>query len=211
AGARRACAPATSDQQFEKAKQQAAFEQERLRREFSAFQQKLLAMAQRYEKSSKTEERDKALVLRQAIELAAKEGVDNQFNKLAAALTGSGITLGEIDAAIGQNEQLTKTLREMIAILLTDNQAPKLKQEQRRLQDLLKQLEKVIRDQKLERSRTESGRIDNAQLARGQAKVTEDTRKLANAMGKDGDARDPKNRGEGKGEGKNGQPQAEGK
>ena len=70
-------------------------------------------------------------MLRQAIELAAKEGVDNQFNKLVSTLTGSGITLGEIDAAIGQNEQLTKTLREMIAILLTDNQAAKLKEEQR--------------------------------------------------------------------------------
>src|SRR5438874_2153003 len=68
-----------ADQDLEKAKQQAAYEQERLRREFNAFQQKLLSMAQRYEKSAKTEEREKALVLRQAIEMAAKEGVDNQF------------------------------------------------------------------------------------------------------------------------------------
>src|SRR5207248_10409624 len=92
-------------------RQKAAFEQERLRREFSAFQQSLLTLAQRYEKSSKTEDREKALVLRQAIDLAAKEGIDNQFNKLVATLTASGISLQDINAAIGQNEQLTRTLR----------------------------------------------------------------------------------------------------
>src|SRR5262245_12024215 len=113
--------PDPGDQQLQKDKQQAAYDQERIRREFSAFQQKLLAMAQRYEKSSKQEEREKAVVLRQAIELAAKEGIDNQFNKLVVTLTSSGITVGEINSAIGQNETLTKALREMIAILLSDN------------------------------------------------------------------------------------------
>src|SRR3954451_17627790 len=136
-------------------RQKAAFEQERVRREFSAFQQSLLTLAQRYEKSSKAEDREKAVVLRQAIYLASKEGVDNQFNKLVAALTSSGISLQEINAAIGQNEQLTRTLREMIDILLTDTAPAKLKEEQRRLQVLLKKLDKVLREQKLERSKTE--------------------------------------------------------
>ena len=131
-------AAAPADQELQKAKQQAAFEQERLRRQFSAFQQSLLTLAQRYEKSGKAEEREKAIVLRQAIDLAGREGVDNQFNKLVATLTASGISLQDINAAIGQNQQLTKTLREMIAVLLTDNQTAKLKEEQRRLQDLLK-------------------------------------------------------------------------
>jgi hypothetical protein len=206
--------PDTTDQQLQKDRQQAAYDQERLRREFSAFQQKLLAMAQRYEKSAKPEEREKALVLRQAITLAEKEGVDNQFNKLVVTLTSSGITVGELNAAVGQNEMLTKALREMIAILLSDNQSAKLKEEQLRLQDLLKRLEKLIRDQKLERSKTESGRVEADQLARGQAKVTDDTRKLSKVMdgkdGKDGKGeRDTK--GEARGEGKNGKPQAEGR
>src|SRR5205823_14607531 len=154
---------------------QAAFEQERLRREFAAFEQSLLTLAQRYEKSSKPEDREKAQALRQAIDLAAREGVDNQFNKLVATLTASGISLQDINAAIGQNEQLTRTLREMIDILLTDNQTAKLKEEQRRLQDLLKKLDKILREQKVERSKTESGRQDGDQLAKSQGKVTEDT------------------------------------
>ncbi|HEY1380024.1 MAG TPA: hypothetical protein VGF55_24690 [Gemmataceae bacterium] len=197
------------DQGTQKDKQQAAFEQERLRREFSAFQQSLLTLAQRYEKSAKPEDREKALVLRQAIDLAAKEGVDNQFNKLVATLTASGISLQDINAAIGQNQQLTRTLREMIDILLTDNQTAKLKEEQRRLQDLLKQLEKVIREQKLERSKTESGRLDGAELAKSQGKVTDQTKKLSKDMGNGKNAKDAK--GEAKGAGKDGKPKVEGK
>lgn len=198
-----------ADQELQKDKQRAAFEQERLRREFSAFQQSLLTLAQRYEKSSKAEDREKALVLRRAIDLASKEGIDNQFNKLVVTLTSSGISLQEINAAIGQNEQLTKTLREMIDILLTDNQTAKLKEEQRRLQDLLKQLDRVIREQKLERSKTESGRQDGEQLAKSQGKVTNDTKNLSKAMGNGKDAKDGK--GESKGEGKDGKPKTDGK
>jgi hypothetical protein len=201
--------PKPADQEFQKDKQQAAFEQERLRREFSAFQQSLLTLAQRYEKSSKAEDREKAIVLRQAIDLASKEGIDNQFNKLVVTLTASGISLQDINAAIGQNEQLTKTLREMIDILLTDNQTAKLKEEQRRLQDLLKKLDKILREQKLERSKTESGRQDGDQLAKSQGKVTEDTKKLSKDMGNGKDAKDAK--GDTKGEGKDGKPKTQGK
>src|SRR5262245_55879119 len=50
--ARAADAP-PSDQELQKAKQQAAFEQERLRRQFGDFQRSLLTLAQRYEKSAK--------------------------------------------------------------------------------------------------------------------------------------------------------------
>src|SRR5205085_4772351 len=111
-------------------------------------------------------------------------------------------------AAIGQNEQLTKTLREMIDLLLTDNQTAKLKEEQRRLQDLLKRLDKVIREQKLERSKTESGRLDGDQLAKTQGKVTKDTKDLSKSMGNGKDAKGTK--GDVKGEGKDGKPKTEG-
>lgn len=184
--------PVSTDADLQKTKQAAAFEQERLRRQFSEFQQKLLALAQRYEKSSKPEERERALVLKQAIELAAKEGVDNQFNKLVVTLTGSGVTLAEINSAMGQNEQLIKTLNEMISVLMTDNQAAKLKEEQRRLQELLKQLERVIREQKVERSKTEAGRQEGKELAKSQGKVTDDTKKLSKAMDPKGKTGEPK-------------------
>jgi hypothetical protein len=167
---------------LENVRKSTAFEQERLGQQFAAFQQSLLSLAQRLEKSSKAEDREKALVLRQAIELASREGIDTQFSKLVATLTASGVTLREIEGAIGQNEQLLKTLREMIQLLLSDNQAAKAKEEARRLADMLKKLDGVIRAQKIERSKVESGKGDKDNLAKGQEKVTKETRELGKSF-----------------------------
>src|SRR5438067_2339434 len=204
-----AAPPAASDADLERIKQQAAFDQERLRRQFNAFQQSLLTLKQRLEKSSKPEDREKAAVLQQAIDLASKEGVDNQFSKLVATLTANGITLQEINGAIGQNQELVKTLREMIAILPTDSQSARNREEQKRLEDLLKQLVKVIRAQKVERSKTESGKVEKHALAKGQLKVTQDTKGLHKDMGKVGEKDAKPKEGEGKpkeGQPKDGQP-----
>jgi hypothetical protein len=97
----------------------------------------------------------------------------------------------------------------MIDLLLTDNQTAKLKEEQRRLQELLKKLDKIIREQKVERSKTESGRLDGDQLAKSQSKVTEDTKNLSKGMGNPKDPKDAK--GDAKSEGKDGKPKTEGK
>jgi hypothetical protein len=171
-----------------------AFDQERLRTQYSAFQQSLLTLAQRLEKSAKPEDRDKAAVLRQAIDLSSRESVDTQFTKLLTTLTAGGVTLRDIESAIGQNDQLLKTLREMLAILLSDNESARLKEEQKKLAALLKMLESVIRAQKVERSKVESGKGDPESLAKGQNKVTRDTKDVAKAMGKnkDGEPKDGK-------------------
>ncbi len=165
---------------------------------------------QRLEKSSKPEDREKATVLRQAIELASSEGVDTQFSKLVGTLTAQGITLREIEGAIGQNEQLLRTLREMISILLNDNAAAKQKEEAKRLQDLLKKLDAVIRSQKIERSKVESGKGDKDALAKSQEKVTKDTKDLAKARESkkpsDGKAGEPKTGEPKPGEPKPGEP-----
>jgi hypothetical protein len=185
----------------------AAFDQERLRQQFGAFQQSLLSLAQRLEKSTKPEDREKAALLRQAIDLASRESIDTQFSKLVTTLTASGITLREIESAIGQNEQLLKTLREMIQILLSDNNAAKLKEEQKKLQELIKKLDQIIRSQKIERSKVESGKGDPEELAKSQGKVTKDTKELAKAMEKGGKPQDSKDAKDGTPkDGKSGDP-----
>jgi hypothetical protein len=176
-----------------------AYDQEHLRQQYNAFQQALLSLAQRLEKSAKPEDRDKAASLRQAIELANRESVDTRFSKLVTTLAGQGATMVEIEAAIKQNEELAKTLREMLALLLSDNQSAKAKEEEKRLQNLLKALDKVIRAQKIERSKVESGKGEPEDLAKGQNKVTKETEDLAKAMGKSSDKDD-------KGEPKTGEP-----
>ena len=70
-------------------KDQAAIKQEVLARQFREFEQNLLRVAQRLERSAKQEDRDRAAVLKQAIELAGKEGIDTRFDKLVTLLKGS--------------------------------------------------------------------------------------------------------------------------
>ena len=54
----------------------AATQQERLKRQFDEFKQKLLVLAQRMENSTRPEDREKAKILRKAIEKASEEGVE---------------------------------------------------------------------------------------------------------------------------------------
>ncbi len=67
----------------------------------------------------------------------------------------------------------------------------------------------MIREQKLERSRTESGRLDGEQLAKGQQKVTEQTRDLSKRMGNNKDGKDSK--ADPKGQNKDNKGKPEGK
>ena len=57
-------------------------EQAQLKQEFLEFKQSLLRLAQNLELSTKPENKEKAAMLRQALEQAAQKGVDAKFNKL---------------------------------------------------------------------------------------------------------------------------------
>ena len=77
-----------------------------------------------------------------------------------------------------RNQMLAQDIKAILAILLADNRDDELKGEQKRLQDLLKLLDKVIRGQKLARAQTESGRSDKDSLAKAQKKVTKETAEI---------------------------------
>src|SRR5262249_54634293 len=143
-----------------------------LKRQFQEFEQALLRLAQRLEKSPRQDDRDKAQALRKAIKLAEQEAVENRFQKLLATLQDSNaVSVTEIRKAVGQNEELIKVLSDMLDLLLTDNEAQKLKEERERIQKLLEQLDKLIRDEKLVRSKIDSGRTEANNLVKDQQKV----------------------------------------
>src|SRR6516165_1203127 len=176
---------------------EARLKQEILAGRFREFEAQLLLVAQRLEGTGKAEDREKATVLRQAIDLARNEGVDTRFNKLVDLLQKSKASnLQEVKEAIDQAEQLTANLRAILALLLTDSREAQLKAEKERLQNLLKELNRIIRDQKIVRANAERGTMDKDALAKAQDKVTKDTQNLA-GQGKG-------NQGENKGEARGG-------
>jgi hypothetical protein len=196
-------------------KKEAQENQQILQRRFKDFEQSLLRLAQRLEKSTKPEDRQRADNLKKAIALAGEQNVDTKFDRLIEILKkeSTSLSIPEIKDAMDQNKMLAEDIRLILALLMADNRDDWLKNEIKRLQELIKQLDKVIREQKVERAKVEGGKLDKEQLGKGQKKVTDDTGKIAKAMDKDGDGKGDKNKGEPKdgkdskgGQGQGGQP-----
>ena len=161
-----------------------------IERQYKAFTTNLLALAQKFEKSERIEDKDKAKALRKAIELADKEGVDNKFTVLLRTIgaAANNPSLSDINSARGQNDELIKALREILAVLQSDDELARIKAEKEYLEKLLADLNNLIRQTSINQSRTDSGRGDNKQLAKDQKKLADAVGKLADKMGapKDG-------------------------
>ena len=168
--------------------------QEELRKEFRDFTIKLEEIAERFSRSARPEDQEKARVLRRAIDVAKSQGANLQFEKMVTILTGKGgLSANELQKAIGQNDELLRTLREMLAVLSSNDEAQRLREERERLERLAQELDRIIRLQKMERAKVESGKGDAKSLAKSQEAVTKSTGELAKEMAKGGkDAKDSK-------------------
>ena len=141
--------------------------QQALEKQYKAFTTNLLALAQKLEKSDRIEDKDKAKSLRKAIDLADKEGVDNKFTTLLRTLTASNdLKISEIASAKNQNDDLIKALKEILAILQSDDELARIKAEKELLEKLLAELNAIIRQTNINQSRVDSGRGDHKQLDR---------------------------------------------
>jgi hypothetical protein len=180
----------------------AATQQERMQRLFDEFKQKLLRLAQTMENSTKPEDREKAKILRQAIQRASAEGVETRFSSLIELLKGGNASndTGKLQDILNENQELVRILRDIIELLKKDDRDAELKKEIERTRRLLEELKNVIRKQELVLNKTIIGRTKNNDLAKSQHNVKEQTHDLVNPKADPG--KDPKN-GEGK-SGKNG-------
>jgi hypothetical protein len=192
--------PQTKEKSLSAEKDDAALDQERLALQFRGFEAALLRLAQRLERSSKAEDRDRAVTLKAAIKKASEVGIDARFETLIALLRNSkSIGDAEIKEAMEQSKTLANEIKEVLAILTNDNDAARLKAEKERLQKLLEDLEKVIREQKVVRAQTEGKLTEKGTLGKAQEKVTQATKNIAKEMNKDAKG---SQKGEGKSEGK---------
>jgi hypothetical protein len=148
-------------------------------------------VAERLARSPKKEDRDKAELLQNALKLASEAGVGNKFRTLLEQLQKNKTpSINDVDDSIDQSTEVLKSLEAMLAILMSEGKDAERKKEIERLVNLLKELNKVIRDQKIVRAKTEKGAMDPKDLKDAQAKVTDNTRDVAKAVG--GEPKDPK-------------------
>src|SRR4029079_13070773 len=120
-----------------------------------------------------------------AIELADKEGVDNKFTKLLTTIgnQAGNPSLADITSATGHNDDLIKVMKEILAILQSDDELARIRDEMKTLEKLLADLNGIIRGEKILDARANSNKGDPKQLAKDQGKLKGQTARLADRMG----------------------------
>jgi hypothetical protein len=196
---------------------QAILTQQRLASQYQAFEMSLLHLTERLERSKRPEDQERAKLLKEAIKKSSELAVDKKFDGLIELLrTNKSVTINEVKDAMDRSKMLADDIQTILALLLSTNSDAQRKAEKERLERLLKELERIIREEKLARAQTEAGKLEKGALHETQNKVTKATEKLALSMSKGGEPKDGKGSGQpkdgGKKEGdKKGDPQPSGK
>ncbi|MCE9531815.1 MAG: hypothetical protein K8T89_11930, partial [Planctomycetes bacterium] len=131
--------------------------QQKLLREYKAITEDLYSLARRFENSDRLADQDKAKLILKAIKLGNDEAVDNKFITLVRTLTGKNGVVGmqDLNDAKNQNDALVIVLREILAIISSDDDMARIKEEKERLEKLLVDLKGLIRQTKVTITNTE--------------------------------------------------------
>jgi hypothetical protein len=153
-----------------------------LAQQYRNFEQALVRLAARLEKSSREEDRARAVRLKKALELAGREDVSGRFDRLIGALTSSkALELQELKKALADQKMLASDIRTILALLLAQD-VPGLTDEIATIRKILEELNRAIRDQKIVRIHTEGDKSGKETLGELQLKVTANTKHVAKMM-----------------------------
>jgi hypothetical protein len=152
--------------------------------DYKKFEDALVRLVQRMRKSPRVEDQQRAAALQKAIDLANQEQIENKFQRLLAEVAGNkDLTTDELLKAAGQNDELIKVLREMLNILLTDSELLRKQEEIKMLSELIKQVELIIKAEKIEQTKMDGNRVPSEQIAKTQKGITSNTESVARAIG----------------------------
>src|SRR6516164_8243686 len=158
-----------------------------LARQFGEFEQSLLKLIQRLERSSRETDRERAKVLRQALEKCKTSLITTQFDQIVDILNKQDLKhLGQVEALANRTSKLANDIREIIALIQADPRAANARKKQQELKELLNELSIVIHKQKAAEGLTRMGKTDKGELAKLQAKITQLTAELAKKFGQAG-------------------------
>lgn len=150
--------------------------QDLIKARFGRFENTMLDMAEFLRKTDP----DRAAILTRAIGRSKEDGVEAQMKKLAEILKDEG-QLGE---AVDLQDEVVVDLEKLLELLLSDDREKELAKEKERLEQYIKDLNKLISGQKDVRAGTERGEPGNSLEAR-QQKLAEKTQELGDRIRKD--------------------------
>jgi len=143
-------------------------EQAKLAARFQELQQQMLNLAE----LTRGKDRRRAGVLRHAVEQSKQREIQNRLLALAKTLEEQQLGL----AKSGQ-EELKKELQQILELLLKEDRANRIESEKKKIEDLLKRVGRIIKEQRGIKARTEGG--DNLQrLVEGQENIRDKTEEL---------------------------------
>ena len=127
------------------------------------------------ELSASTDPR-RAKLLREAIAKSRDQALEQRFETIVSLLEDE-----RLSAAAGRQSELQGQLDELLALLLKADRDRELDSERKRIKAYLKEVGRLIRQEKGIQARTEGG-DETKRLAEDQAKVADDTGKLGKAI-----------------------------
>ncbi len=158
-----------------------ANKQARMSALFGDFKASLLRMAVRLGNSSKPEDKARAVILKTALDKANNDNLEASFEKLIVVIQSikpNGTDTAEIARALKDNEEITARIRALLAILQSDNRDEVLKTLLAASRERLKELDRLIREQRTARDRTELNRGTDEQRKKDQEKIRTETANL---------------------------------
>jgi hypothetical protein len=192
-------------------KEKLSLKEQILARQFQEFEQQLLRLKQRLERSAKQEERDQAVVLDRVLEYCKEKSISVEFEQMVDILKGNELkSLPDIKQALTRSSGIAEKLTKVIEMLREDTRSKAIQDETKSLKKLIEDLDRVIQQQQIVQAVTDRSKTDPKELKKLQENVTNETAKIAQQLaGKTGD---PKNsKGDPKASGKNGDKAGEAK
>lgn len=139
----------------------------------------------------------RSALLRQALAQSKDKHVRLQFETLVELLNQN-----KLSPALENQNQVVQDLKSLLDLLLTENRPDRLKSEQQRVRGYIKELERIIRQQRGVQGRTEGG-DDKQRLATDQGRVAERTGQLGKTIDEN-EERDQTEPDDGSGDGQDG-------
>jgi hypothetical protein len=196
-------------------KEELSLQEQILRDQFQQFQTSILKLKQRLERSGAREDLERAKTLDRILEQARTDGIAVQFDKLVESINKTNFNnIGAVRLVVDDTKRLQQNLAKIIAMFNLSNSASKLTEDRKRIEDIIKMIDRTIGQQQMAQIQNEIGKTGRNELAGLQKKVVDNVGKIGDALkqfGQGGEAKNDKgNSKEGKG-GKSGESKDAGK
>ena len=193
-----------------KVKEEVSLKERQIAAKFQEFEQLVLRLKQRLALSPVQADRDQAAVLDRVLEACKDRSISVKFEQILEDLKSKKLdTTTEIGSALNRVRTVADDLRDIVAMLREDTRGKANRDRQKELEAMIKDLEKIIRNQQSVQGLTQNGNTQKEELNQNQKAVTKKTGEILTKLDGKADEKNPK--GAEKAPGKNGDKAAQAK